>query len=73
MTISNIDLHLLSFDSYPSFAKIVSSVALTFFAYLGFNVITFAAGDLKNPKRELPRALYGALGITTAVYVLIAR
>jgi amino acid transporter len=72
VTISNIDLHLLAVDSYPSLAKIIASVALTFFAYLGFNVITFAAGDLKNPKRELPRALYGALGITTAVYVLIA-
>ena len=72
VTITNIDLHLLAVDSYPSFSKILSSVALTFFAYLGFNVITFAAGDLGNPKRDLPRALYGALGITTAVYVLIA-
>ena len=30
-------------------SKIVASVALTFFAYLGFNVITFTAGDLRNP------------------------
>ena len=72
VTIKHINLDLLAFDTYPSFPKIISSVALTFFAYLGFNVITFAAGDLKNPKRDLPRALYGALGITTVVYVLIA-
>ena len=72
VTIKHIDTDLLAAGTYPSFAKIISAVALTFFAYLGFNVITFAAGDLKNPKRDLPRALYGALGITTTVYVLIS-
>jgi amino acid transporter len=72
VTIFDINLDLLAFSSYPSFSKILASVALTFFAYLGFNVITFAAGDLHNPKRELPRAMYGALSITSLVYVLIA-
>jgi amino acid transporter len=72
VTVKNVDLSLLAFSGYPSFAKIVASVALTFFAFLGFNVITFAAGDMRDPKRELPRAMYQALGIATAVYVLIA-
>jgi len=72
VTIFDVDWSKLSFGGYPSYSKIIASVALTFFAYLGFNVITFTAGDLKNPKRELPRAMYGALGITTVVYVLIA-
>jgi amino acid transporter len=72
VTISNIDLDLLAFGGYPSFSKIVASVALTFFAYLGFNVITFTAGDLRHPARDLPRATYQALGVTSVVYVLIA-
>jgi len=72
VTILDIDLGKLAFSGYPSFSKIIASVALTFFAFLGFNVITFAAGDLRNPRRELPRAMYGALGVTTAVYVLIS-
>lgn len=72
VTIRDVDWTLLSFGGYPSFTKIVASVALTFFAYLGFNVITFAVGDMRDPKRELPRAMYQALGITTVVYVLIA-
>jgi amino acid transporter len=72
VTIRDINLDLLAVSGYPSFSKILSSVALTFFAYLGFNVITFAAGDLRDPPRELPRAMYQALGVTTAVYVLIA-
>jgi amino acid transporter len=47
-------------------------VALTFFAYLGFSVITFAAGDLADPARGLPKALYGSLAITACLYVLVA-
>ena len=72
VTIVDIDPDLLAFSGYPSFSKILASVALTFFAYLGFSVITFAVGDLRDPARELPRAMYGALGVTTVLYVLIS-
>src|SRR3982751_2823086 len=72
VTIFDIDLDKLAFSDYPSFSKIVASVALTFFAYLGFNVVTFTAGDLADPEHDLPRAMYGALGVTSLVYVLIA-
>lgn len=72
VTITQIDLDLLAFDTYPPFSDIVSSVALTFFAYLGFSVITFAAGDMRDPSRELPQAMYRALGVTTILYLLIA-
>jgi amino acid transporter len=71
-TLSNIDTSLLAFSGYPSASKIISSVALTFFAYLGFNVISFTGGDLRNPRRDIPRATYLAIGITAVVYVLIA-
>jgi amino acid transporter len=72
VTIFEIDWDLLAFSGYPSFSKILASVALTFFAYLGFSVITFAAGDLRDPARELPKAMYSALGVTTALYILIS-
>ena len=72
VTLFDIDFDLLAFSGYPSVSKILASVALTFFAYLGFSVITFAAGDLRDPARELPKAMYGALGLTTLLYVLIA-
>jgi amino acid transporter len=72
ITIKDADFSMLAFSGYPSAQKILASVALTFFAYLGFNVITFAAGDLRNPKHDLPRSMYQALGITTVVYVLIS-
>jgi amino acid transporter len=72
VTLTNMNPDLLAFSSYPSLSKIIASVALTFFAYLGFNVITFTAGDLRNPTRDLPRAMTYALGVTTVTYVLIA-
>jgi amino acid transporter len=72
VTISDIDLDLLAFSGYPPFSKIVASIALTFFAFLGFGVMTFTVGELRNPARELPRAMALALGLTTATYVLIS-
>jgi amino acid transporter len=72
VTIKNINLHLLAFSGYPPFSKIVASIALTFFAFLGFGVMTFTVDKLRDPKRELPRAVVLALGLTTATYVLIS-
>ena len=62
VTLVDIDFDLLAFSGYPAFSDIIASVALTFFAYLGFSVITFAVGDLRDPARELPKAMYSALG-----------
>ena len=71
-TIANLHPHLLAFSGYPSLRDIVSSVALTFFAFLGFGVITFTAKDLANPSRQLPRAMFLALGIATVIYIAVA-
>ena len=71
-TLSTMDTDLLAFSGYPSFRDIVSSVALTFFAFLGFGVITFTAKDLADPNRQLPKAIYLALGIASVVYVAVA-
>ena len=71
-TLANMNVDLLAFSGYPSIRDIVSSVALTFFAFLGFGVITFTAKDLADPKRQLPKAVYVALGIATVVYVAVA-
>ena len=71
-TLSNLDIDLLAFSGYPPLRDIVSSVALTFFAFLGFGVITFTAKDLADPNRQLPKAIYLALGIATVVYVAVA-
>jgi amino acid transporter len=72
VTLANLSPHLLAPSGYPPFKDIVSSVALTFFAFLGFGVVTFTAKDLREPRRQLPRAMFLALGIATVIYVAVA-
>ena len=45
---------------------------MTFSAFLGFSVITSSAGDLADPARGLPRAMYTALGLTGSLYILVS-
>jgi amino acid transporter len=72
VTIANMDTALLSPSLYPGVQDIVSSVALTFFAFLGFGVVTFTAKDLRDPSRQLPRAMAIAIGLATIVYVAVS-
>ena len=72
VTLVNMDPSLLAPSGYPPLRDIVSSVALTFFAFLGFGIITFTAKDLANPSRQLPRAMFLALSIASVIYIAIA-
>ena len=72
VTIVNWNPTLLDPAGYPGVREIIASVALTFFAFLGFGVITFTAKDLPDPSRQLPRAMYLALAIATTVYVAVS-
>ena len=71
-TLANADFALLAPSAYPPLGDIVASVALTFFAFLGFGVITFTAAQIADPPRQLPRAVYLAIGIATVIYVAVA-
>lgn len=57
---------------YPPVTTIFYSVAITFFAYEGFRVITNAAEDMADPVRTLPRAIMTAIVLVMAVYVALA-
>jgi amino acid transporter len=72
VTIANIQPSNLSPSTYPGVQAIVSSVALTFFAFLGFGVVTFTAKDLAEPSRQLPIAMTIAIGLATIVYVAVS-
>lgn len=72
VTIANWNPVLLAPSGYPGGREIIASVALTFFAFLGFGVITFTAKDLPDPRRQLPRAIYLALAIATTIYVAVS-
>jgi amino acid transporter len=62
----------LSPQHYPPVSKILYSVAVTFFAYEGFRVITNAAEDMRDPAKTLPRAILTAIALVMIVYVAIS-
>jgi amino acid transporter len=68
----NMDPTMLAPANYPPLNKILASVALTFFAYLGFGVISFVGGDIENPKKNMPRAMYISIGFTLLLYVALS-
>ena len=71
-TVTAIDPSLLAPSTYPPFRDIVGSVALTFFAFLGFGVVVFSAGDIPNPNKNLPRAVYLSILVSAAIYIAIS-
>jgi APA family basic amino acid/polyamine antiporter len=53
------------------FAGIHHGAAIVFFAYIGFDAISTAAEETKNPQRNLPIGILGGLGICTVIYVIV--
>lgn len=62
----------LSVETWPAAAPLLGSLALTFFAFTGFAVISNAAEEMENPARDLPRAMYTAITIVIVLYVGLA-
>ena len=62
----------LSSSSWPDPLAIIGGGMMIFVAYEGFELISNAAEDVRNPRRTLPRALYLSVGIVIALYVLVA-
>ncbi len=54
------------------FNGIISGAFIIFFAYIGFDAISTAAEETKDPQKNLPRGLIGTLIICTLVYILTA-
>jgi amino acid transporter len=52
--------------------NLLFGAGILFIGYEGFGLITNAAGEMTNPRRELPRAIYLAVGIVILIYILVA-
>jgi len=63
-------------DNYRPFAPngfrgVHQGAAIVFFAYIGFDAISTAAEETKNPQRNLPIGILGGLAICTVIYVIV--
>jgi APA family basic amino acid/polyamine antiporter len=50
---------------------ILAASASIFFAYIGFEAVSVAAQEARNPRRDLPIGILGSLGICTVLYILM--
>ncbi len=51
---------------------VVRGAAVVFFAYIGFDAVSTAAGEAKNPQRDMPIGILGSLFICTIIYIIVA-
>jgi basic amino acid/polyamine antiporter, APA family len=63
-------------ENYKPFAPngwrgIHQGAAIVFFAYIGFDAISTAAEETKNPQRNLPIGILGGLAVCTLIYVIV--
>jgi amino acid transporter len=50
----------------------IEAAAVLFFVYLGFEQIANLSEEVRHPSRDIPRAIFISIGVTTALYVLVA-
>lgn len=56
----------------PPTPGILPAAAIIFFVYLGFEEVANLAEEARTPARDIPRALFFSLGLTTILYVTVA-
>ncbi len=54
------------------FSGVLRGAAVIFFAYIGFDAVSTAAQEAKNPQRDMPIGILGSLLICTLLYVLVS-
>src|SRR5881409_181896 len=51
---------------------VMTGAAIVFFAYIGFDAVSTAAQEAKNPQKDMPVGIIGSLLICTALYILVS-
>jgi basic amino acid/polyamine antiporter, APA family len=60
-----------TFGEY-GYSGILTGAAVIFFAYIGFDAVSTAAQEAKNPQRDMPISILGSLAVCTVLYILVA-
>jgi APA family basic amino acid/polyamine antiporter len=58
--------------NYGGILGILGAAGVVFFAYIGFDAVSTAAQEARNPKRDMPIGILGSLVICTVLYVLFS-
>ena len=60
------------FDDAPTPMSVLIVASLTFVAYEGFQLVINATEEMESPERNIPRAIYAAIGLAVLIYLVIA-
>src|SRR5881396_1083137 len=58
--------------NYGGIMGILGAAGVVFFAYIGFDAVSTAAQEAKNPARDMPIGILGSLAVCTVLYVLFS-
>ena len=58
--------------NYGGIMGILGAAGVVFFAFIGFDAVSTAAQETKNPKKDMPLGILGSLAICTVLYILFA-
>ncbi len=58
--------------AYGGLGGIIGGAGIVFFAFIGFDAVSTAAQETKNPKRDMPIGILGSLAVCTVLYILFA-
>ena len=54
------------------FSGVAAGAGVVFFAYIGFDAVSTAAQEAKNPQRDMPIGIIGSLIVCTILYIIVA-
>jgi APA family basic amino acid/polyamine antiporter len=54
------------------YSGVVAGAGIVFFAYIGFDAVSTAAQEAKNPQRDMPIGIIGSLVVCTILYIIVA-
>ena len=69
--LSQISFDNLNIETLPEFSQLGESSLILFFAFLGCETGLIVGGEIKNPKRTIPRAILISIGSVVILYILI--
>ncbi len=67
----HVNMHYLQSSAHGNFMDIMRATSIIFFSYIGFAAIADAGGEVKNPKKNLPKGIVISVFAISAIYILV--
>ncbi len=69
--LSHVHMSSFALGPAPAPAALSSAMLLLVYAYTGFEIAVIPGAEMRDPQRDLPRAILTAIGIVAVIYILI--